>query len=91
MNTGEDQLDKAEPLCNLQFVKADYQLARPAGQSSQNLFQIWFQPRVGGSHGFSVAEKDGDQFAAELDVLAALVRARVIRARVDGEEAADAG
>jgi len=37
-----------------------------------------------------VAE-DGDQFAAELDVLAALVRARVIRARVDGEEAADAG
>jgi hypothetical protein len=35
-----------------------------------------------------VAEKDGEQFGAELDVLAALVRARVIRARVDGEEAA---
>jgi hypothetical protein len=35
-----------------------------------------------------VAEKNGEQFAAELDVLAALVRARVIRARVDGEETA---
>jgi hypothetical protein len=36
---------------------------------------------------FSVAEKNGEQFAAELDVLAALIRARVIRARVDAEEA----
>jgi hypothetical protein len=27
------------------------------------------------------------KFAAELDVLAALIRARVIRARVEGEEA----
>ena len=84
-------MDKAEPLCDLRFVKAEYQLARPAGQSSQNWFQVSFQPRAGGSLGFSVAEKDGDQFAAEPDVLAALVRARVIRARVDGEEAADAG
>jgi hypothetical protein len=33
-----------------------------------------------------VAEKNGEQFAAELDVLAALIRARVIRARVEGEE-----
>jgi hypothetical protein len=35
-----------------------------------------------------VAEKNGEQFAAELDVLAALIRARVIRARIDGEETA---
>jgi hypothetical protein len=38
-------------------------------------------------HAFSIAEKNGEQFAAELDVLAALVRARVIRARVESEEA----
>jgi hypothetical protein len=81
-------VSKAEPLCDLRFVKAQYQLARPAGQSSENSFQISFQPRAGGPHSFSVAEKDGEQFAAELDVLAALVRARVIRARVDGEETA---
>jgi hypothetical protein len=34
-----------------------------------------------------MAEKNGEQFAAELDVLAALIRARIIRARVEGEEA----
>lgn len=78
-------MNNAEPLCDLRFVKAGYQ---PGGQSSENSFQVSFQPRAGGSHNFSVAEKDGEQFGAELDVLAALVRARVIRARVDGEEAA---
>ena len=81
-------MNNAEPLCDLRFVKAEYRLAMPAGQSSENSFQVSFQPRTGVSHSFSVAEKDGEQFAAELDVLAALVRARVIRARVDGEEAA---
>ncbi len=80
-------MNKAEPLCDLRFVKAEYQLARPAGQSPENSFEISFRPRAGDSQGFSVAEKDGEQFAAELDALAALVRARVIRARVDGEEA----
>ena len=81
-------MNKSEPLCDLRFVKAEYQLARPAGPSSENSFQVSFQARTGGSHSFSVAEKDAEQFAAELDVLAALVRARVIRARVDGEETA---
>jgi hypothetical protein len=42
---------------------------------------------AGGRQTFSVAEKNGEHFAAELDVLAALIRARVIRARVDAEEA----
>jgi hypothetical protein len=79
-------VNTAEPLCDLRFVKAEYRLANPAGPSAQNSFQVSFQPLAGGSHSFSVAEKNGEQFAAELDVLAALVRARVIRARVDGEE-----
>ena len=61
-------MNKAEPLCDLRFVKAEYRLA-------------------GGKHTFSMAEKNGEQFAAELDVLAALIRARIIRARVEGEEA----
>jgi hypothetical protein len=81
-------VNKAEPLCDLRFVKAEYQLAKPAGQLPDNSFLVVFRPLAGGSSSFSVAEKDGEQFAAELDVLAALVRARVIRARVDGEEAA---
>lgn len=79
-------MDKAEPLCDLRFVKAEYQLAKPAGQLVTNSFLVTFRPLAGGSNAFSIAEKDGEQFAAELDVLAAVVRARVIRSRVDGEE-----
>jgi hypothetical protein len=79
-------VNKAEPLCDLRFVKAEYQLAKPAGPSEENSFLVTFRPLTGGSNSFSMAEKDGEQFAAELDVLAAIIRARVIRARVDGEE-----
>ena len=79
-------MDKAEPLCDLRFVKAEYRLAKPAGQSPENSFEISFRPLGGGTMAFAVAEKNGEQFAAELDVLAALIRARVIRARIDGEE-----
>jgi hypothetical protein len=78
-------MDKAEPLCDLRFVKAEYQLAKPAGRSPENSFEISFRPLAGGPTTFAVAEKNGEQFAAELDVLAALIRARVIRARIDGE------
>jgi len=77
-------MDKAEPLCDLRFVKAEYQLAKTAGRSPQ--FEVSFRPLGGGTMAFAVAEKNGEQFAAELDVLAALIRARVIRARIDGEE-----
>jgi hypothetical protein len=83
-----DNVNKAELLCDLRFVKAEYQLAKPAGQPPENSFLVTFQPLAGSSNSFSVTEKNGEQFAAELDVLAALVRARVIRARVDGEETA---
>jgi hypothetical protein len=80
-------MDKAEPLCDLRFVKAEYRLARPADEAPENSFVISIHPLAGGPQSFSVAEKNGEQFAAELDVLAALIRARVIRARVNGEEA----
>jgi len=80
-------MDDAEPLCDLRFVKAKYRLAMPADEAPENAFDISICPLAGGPRPFSVAEKNGEQFAAELDVLAALIRARVIRARVEGEEA----
>jgi hypothetical protein len=83
----ETTMNKAEPLCDLRFVKAEYRLARPTDEAPENFFDISIRPLAGGKHTFSVAEKSGEQFAAELDVLAALIRARVIRARVEGEEA----
>jgi hypothetical protein len=87
MNAGDD-VNEAEPLCDLRFVKAEYELARTAGQPVENSFLVRFKPTADGPNSFSIAEKDGEQFAAELDVLAAIIRARVIRARVDGEETA---
>jgi len=80
-------MNKAESLCDLRFVQAEYRLARPTDEAPENFFDIPIRPPTGGEHTFSLAEKNGEQFAAELDVLAALIRARVIRARVDGEEA----
>ena len=80
-------MNKAEPLCDLWFVKAEYRLARPTDEAPENSFDISIRPQAGGKHTFSMAEKNGEQFAAELDVLAALIRARIIRARVEGEEA----
>jgi hypothetical protein len=80
-------MNKAEPLCDLRFVKAGYRLARPTDKAPDNFFDISICPLAADKHTFSIAEKNGEQFAAELDVLAALIRARVIRARVDGEEA----
>jgi hypothetical protein len=81
-------MDKAELLCDLRFVKAEYRLTLPTDEAPENFFDISIRPLAGGKHMFSILESNGEQFAAELDVLAALVRARVIRARVDGEEAA---
>ena len=79
-------MDKAESLCDLRFVKAEYRPAGPSGFSPNNSFQIFFRPLAGGPTTFGGSEKNGEQFAAELDVLAAIIRARVIRARTDGEE-----
>jgi len=47
-------------------------------EAPENFFDISFRPLAGGKHTFSMAEKNGEQFATELDVLAALIRARVI-------------
>ena len=79
-------MDKAEPLCDLRYVKAEYELAKPIDRSSEGCFRVTIRPSDCEPHTLAVAEKDGEQFAAELDVLAALIRARVIRARLIGEE-----
>jgi hypothetical protein len=79
-------MNKAEPLCDLRFLAAEYQRAKATDRVSDSSFNLTFRPLGAAPTSFTVAGKDGVQFAAELDVLAALIRARVIRARVDGEE-----
>jgi len=79
-------MDKNEPLCDLRFLTAEYKAAKPKDQSHESHFQIGIRPSDRGPLQFDVDEKNGEQFAAELDVLAAIIRARVIRARLRGEE-----
>jgi hypothetical protein len=81
-------MNKAEPLCDLRFLAAQYQIAKPGDRTSESSFQVSFRPLGSAAIVFVVAVKDGEQFAAEIDVLAAIIRARVIRARVDDEEKA---
>jgi hypothetical protein len=69
-------MDKAEPLCDLRYVKAEYQVADPTDRSSEGCFRI--KILLSGKESSTVAEKNGEQFAAELDALAALIRARVM-------------
>jgi hypothetical protein len=66
-------VNKAEPLCDLRFVKAEYRLCRPADEVPANSFDISIRPLYGDPQTFSVAEK-AEQLAAEIEVLAALIR-----------------
>jgi len=79
-------MDTNEPLCDLRFIFAEYAVAKPFDPSSDSCFRIVIRPSDNEPFGFVVAEKNGEQLAAELDVLAALIRARVMRARLRGEE-----
>jgi hypothetical protein len=74
-----------EPLCDLEMIKADYRLVSAKNGESDHCFRIRVTSRNQEIQ-FDVPEKDGELFAAELEALAAIVRSRVIRARLIGEE-----
>ena len=77
-----------ELLCDLAFVTADYEVTQATDLPSANRFRVRIHPSTNESHTFMISEKNGEQFASELDVLSAIIRAKVIRARISGEEAA---
>jgi hypothetical protein len=56
-------------------------MANPANGLSESDFRIRIHPAGNEPYAFTVAEKNGEQFAAELDVLSALIRARIIAAK----------
>jgi hypothetical protein len=80
----EVQLTAREPLCDLQMVKAEYGAFGQDGKSGYDfkMTLISSKQRVT----FDVREEEGELFAAELEALAAIIRSRVIRARMIGEE-----
>jgi hypothetical protein len=70
-----------EIICDLPMVKAEYLwIERKDGRSAGNGFHVKFCPTASRSMGqIDVDEIDAQQFAAELEALAALIRARVLR------------
>jgi hypothetical protein len=74
-----------EPLCDLEMIKADYRLVNHKDQNPDHFFRISVIPDKQEIQ-FDVPERRGEQFAAELEALAAIIRSRVIRAKLIGEE-----
>ena len=66
-------MNKAEPLCDFRFVKAEYRLARPTDEAPENFFDISIRPMGGGKQTFSMAEKNGEQFADRICTRAAII------------------
>jgi hypothetical protein len=78
-------MSTTEPLCDLRMIKADYRLVSHKDRQPDHCFRIRVIPDKQEMQ-FDVAEKNGELFAAELEALAAIIRSRVIRARLIGEE-----
>ena len=74
-----------EPLCDLEMIKADYRLVSHKDRKSDYCFRIRVSPNKQEMQ-FDIPERRGELFAAELEALAAIIRSRVIRARLFGEE-----
>jgi hypothetical protein len=81
----ELQLTAREPLCDLQMVKAEYGAFGGKDRKSDHCFRITLVSSRQDTS-FDVREEEGELFAAELEALAAIIRSRVIRARMIGEE-----
>ena len=74
-----------EPLCDLRMIKADYWLVSHKDHAPDHCFRIRVVPNKQEMQS-DVSEKDGELFAAELEALAAIIRSRIIRARIAGYE-----
>jgi hypothetical protein len=74
-----------EPLCDLEMIKADYGLVSHKDRKRDYCFRIRIIPNKQEMQ-FDVPEGRGELFAAELEALAAIIRSRVIRAKLIGEE-----
>jgi hypothetical protein len=74
-----------EPLCDVQMIKADYRLISHKDREPDYRFRIRVIPNKQEMQ-FDVPERRRELFAAELESLATIIRSRVIRAKLIGEE-----
>ncbi len=74
-----------EVLCDLMIVKAQYDARKTNEGDMAHFFEIQIVSEHKQVH-FDIPARSGELFAAELDVLASIIRARVTKARLTGEE-----
>ena len=79
------QLMARETLCDLQMVRAEYGAFNGKDGKPEHCFRLWLIS-ANQDVPFDVSEQEGELFAAELEALAAIIRSRVIRAMMTGEE-----
>ena len=69
-----------EDICDLPMIRAEYCRIEHKNRPASNGFRIQFWPDSAHSIGqIDVDETSANQFAAELEALAALIRARLLR------------
>lgn len=75
----------AELLCDMDYIKAEYERAAPTGSPSPPCFRISLRVGEDEACTFEIDVNNGAHFIAELEVLAALIRARTLKAQLSGE------
>jgi hypothetical protein len=75
----------AELLCDLDFIKAEYERNAGSRESADDQFRVTLSVSGLDASTFQVSLAKSAQFAAELDVLASLIRARLLKAQLDSE------
>lgn len=75
----------AELLCDMDYIKAEYERAASMGSSSGPCFRISLRVGADEPCTFEIDVNNGAHFVAELEVLAALIRARTLKAQLSGE------
>ena len=71
---------ESEAICDLPMIRAGYRWIEHRDRPACHGFRIEFRPAGSPSKGkIQIDEDAAEQFAAELEALAALIRARILR------------
>lgn len=75
----------AERLCDMDYIKAEYERAALTGSSTPPYFRICLRVGANETSTFEIDVNDAAGFVAELEVLSALIRARTLKAQLSGQ------
>ncbi|PZO51191.1 MAG: hypothetical protein DCF16_11630 [Alphaproteobacteria bacterium] len=73
----------AELLCDMDYIRAEYERAAVSGSASTPYFRISLRKDGSDTCTVEIDVNDGPHFVAEMEVLAALIRARTLKAQIN--------